>query len=131
MPRTILAAMAISALLAGQAVADAAGDAEAGRRVFNQCRACHTTEQGGRSTVGPNLHGVFGRAAGSLQGFRYSEPMREKGGGGLVWNGETLRAYIANPRAVVPGGSMTFAGLRNEQQITDLLAFLRQATGAN
>lgn len=131
MTRTIFTAMAIGVLLAGQASAQGSGDAEAGRRVFNQCRACHTAEQGGRSTIGPNLHGLFGRTAGSVQGFRYSEPMREKGGGGLVWNNETLRAYIANPRSVVPGGSMTFAGLRNEQQITDLLAFLRHATGAN
>jgi len=127
----ILTSMAFGALLAGQAAAQGTGDAEAGRRVFNQCRACHTTEQGGRSTVGPNLHGVFGRTAGTVQGFRYSEPMREKGGGGLVWNDETLRAYVANPRQVVPGGSMAFAGLRNEQQVTDLIAFLRQATGAN
>lgn len=131
MMRMILTAMAFGALLAGQAAAQGAGDAEAGRRVFNQCRACHTTEQGGRSSVGPNLHGVFGRTAGAVQGFRYSEPMREKGGGGLVWNDETLRAYIVNPRQVVPGGSMVFAGLRNEQQVTDLIAFLRQATGAN
>lgn len=131
MTRTPFALAALATLLAAPTFAQGAGDAEAGRRVFNQCRACHTTEQGGRSTVGPNLHGVFGRTAGTLAGFRYSEPMREKGSGGLVWNDETIRAYVANPRAVVPGGSMSFPGLRNEQQITDLVAFLRQATGAN
>lgn len=131
MTRIAFAAAALATLLATPAAAQGAGDAEAGRRVFNQCRSCHTTEQGGRSTVGPNLHGIFGRTAGTLSGFRYSEPMREKGSGGLVWNDQTIRAYVANPRAVVPGGSMSFPGLRNEQQITDLIAFLRQATGAN
>lgn len=127
----LLAALAMTALFAVPAAADESGEEEAGRRVFNQCRACHTTEQGGRSSVGPNLNGLFGRTAGTLAGFRYSDPMRERGAGGLVWNEETLRAYVANPRAVVPGGSMVFAGIRNERQITDLIAFLRRATGAH
>lgn len=108
----------------------AAQDAAAGQRVFNQCRACHTVDQGGRNGVGPNLHGIFGRRAGSIEGFRYSAPMRAKAGEGLTWNEDTLRAYIADPKAVVPAGSMSFAGVRNPQQLNDLIAYLRQATGA-
>jgi len=87
-------------------------------------------EQGGRNGVGPNLHGLFGRPAGSLEGFRYSAPMRAKGEGGLVWSAETLAPYLENPREVVPGTSMAFAGLRQEAQRNDVIAYLRQATGA-
>lgn len=130
MIRMTLAALAIGLLAVGSARA-ADGDAEAGKRVFNQCRACHTTEAGKRSPVGPNLHGVFGRTAGTEEGFRYSAPMREKGAGGLVWNDETLRAYITNPKAVVPGGSMVFPGIRNQKQLDDLLAFLHKEAGGN
>ena len=108
----------------------AAQDAAAGQRVFNQCRACHTVEQGGRNGVGPNLHGVFGRRAAAVEGFRYSAPMRQKAEGGLIWTEENLRPYLQNPREVVPGTAMAFAGLRNEQQLNDLITYLKQATGA-
>ena len=122
---------ALAALLLLAAPVARAQDAAAGQRVFAQCRACHTLNEGGRNGVGPNLWQVFGRRAGSVEGFRYSAAMRERGAAGLMWNAETLRAYVMEPRAVVPGGSMTYAGLRNEQQLADLIAYLRQATGAN
>lgn len=122
--------IAAAAILIGFALPAAAQDADAGQRVFNQCRACHTVEQGGRNGVGPNLHGIFGRRAASVEGFRYSAAMRAKGEEGLVWQEATLRPYLEAPRTVVPGGSMTFAGLRNEQQMNDLIAYLRRATGA-
>lgn len=105
-------------------------DAAAGQRVYNQCRACHTIDQGGRHGVGPNLHGIFGRKAAAIEGFRYSASIREKAAEGLTWTEETLRAYIANPKAVVPAGSMSYVGLRNEQQMNDLIAYMRQASGA-
>jgi cytochrome c len=123
----ICAAMFVVAPLASVAAQEATGDVEAGRRVANQCRACHTFEQGGPNRVGPNLHSVFGPPAGSIANFRYSPAMRQRADGGLVWNDENLRAYLRDPKAVVPNGTMAFPGLRNnEQQITDLLAFLRQ-----
>lgn len=102
-----------------------AQDAAAGQRVFNQCRACHTINEGGRNGVGPNLHGVWERPAGSIQGFRYSAGMQTVAQAGLVWNEDNLRRYLAAPREVVPGGSMAFAGIRNEQQLNDLLAYLQ------
>lgn len=123
----LAAAAALAMAPLGGAVAQ---DADAGARVFNQCRACHTINQGGRNGVGPNLHGVWGRAAGSIEAFRYSAPMRAKAGEGLVWNADNLRAYLTDPKAVVPGGSMSFAGIRNEQQLNDLLAFLERASTA-
>lgn len=107
-----------------------AQDADAGARVFNQCRACHTINQGGRNGVGPNLYGVWGRAAGSIEAFRYSAPMRAKAGEGLTWTADNMRAYLTDPKAVVPAGSMSFAGIRNEQQLNDLLAYLERASTA-
>ena len=120
----------VGALLLALPTMASAQDAAAGQRVFNQCRACHTVEQGGRNGVGPNLHGIFGRRAGSIEGFRYSAPMRAKASEGLAWDEATLRAYITDPKVVVPAGTMSFPGLRNEQQLNDLMAYLRQATGA-
>ena len=102
-----------------------AQDADAGQRVFNQCRACHSIDQGGRNGVGPNLWAVVGRKAGIIEGFRYSASLKEKAEAGLTWDEDTLRAYITNPKAVVPAGSMSYPGLRNEQQLNDLLAFLK------
>ena len=116
----VLAAAAI-----GFAPAAQAQNADAGRTVYNQCRACHTIEAGGRNGVGPNLHGVFGRKAGEVQGFRYSANLRTLAEGGLTWNEENLRRYLTNPKDVVPQGSMAFAGIRNPQQLNDLIAFLQ------
>lgn len=123
----MLAAAALAMAPLGGAVAQ---DADAGARVFNQCRACHTINQGGRNGVGPNLYGVWGRAAGSIEAFRYSAPMRAKAGEGLTWTEANLRAYLTDPKAVVPAGSMSFAGIRNEQQLNDLLAYLQRASTA-
>jgi cytochrome c len=126
MSRRIVVPLAAFLLAAGPAFAQEAGDAAAGQKVFNQCRACHTINAGGRNGVGPNLHGVVSRKAGAVEGFRYSASMKEKADGGLTWNEENLRAYIANPKAVVPAGSMSYPGLKNEQQMKDLLAYLKQ-----
>lgn len=125
-PRPIQILAALLAFSAAPAFAqDAAGNAEAGQRVFNQCRACHSINQGGRAMVGPNVFGIVGRRAGSFEGFRYSRPMHEKHEQNFVWNLDNLRAYIRNPRDVAPGGSMSFPGLCNEQQLNDLLAYLQ------
>jgi len=122
--------MAAAALALAPMSGAVAQDADAGARVYNQCRACHTINQGGRNGVGPNLYGVWGRAAASVEGFRYSAPMRAKATQGLVWNEANMRAYLIEPRALVPGTSMSFAGIRNEQQMNDLLAFLQRASTA-
>ncbi len=131
----LLAAMPLAPLagaMAAGAAEPAAGDPRSGERVFaTQCRACHSIEQGGHNRLGPNLHDVFGRRAGAAPGFRYSRAMRAKAEAGLVWDADTLRAYLANPRAVVPGTAMTFVGLRNERQIADLLAYLERASAAD
>ena len=120
--RLLLPALAVLAL--GFAPAAQAQNAEAGRTVYNQCRACHTIDAGGRNGVGPNLHAVVGRRAGAVEGFRYSAPMRTAAEGGLTWTPENLDRYLTNPKDLVPGGSMAFAGLRNEQQRKDLIAWM-------
>jgi cytochrome c len=102
------------------------GDAAAGQRVFNQCRACHQIENNGRNGVGPNLHGVVGRRAASIEGFRYSANMRQLAEGGLTWDDANLRRYLTNPKDLVPQGSMAFPGLRNPTQLNDVIAYLKQ-----
>jgi len=120
--RLMLPALAVLAL--GFTPAAQAQNADAGRTVFNQCRACHTIDAGGRNGVGPNLHGIVDRRAGAVEGFRYSANMRTLAEGGLTWTPENLNRYLANPKDVVPQGSMAFAGLRNDEQRANLLAFL-------
>lgn len=124
-----LLASVILLCAASAAAQDAGGDAAAGQRVFNQCRTCHTIDAGGRAGVGPNLHGVIGRRAAAIEGFRYSPSMRQRAEGGLTWTEDNLRAYLRNPKEVVPAGTMSFPGLRNDQQLNDLIAYLRQQQG--
>jgi cytochrome c len=128
LPAVAQDAAAPAAPAADAAPAAAAADpaqVASGQRVFNQCRACHVIDNNGRNGVGPNLYGIVDRPAGTVQNFRYSANLRERAAAGLVWNEETLRAYITNPKAVLPTGSMSFPGLRNEQQLNDLIAYLK------
>ena len=109
------------ALLASVANAASAADPEAGQKVFKtQCGACHSPVAG-KKLVGPSLFGVVGRKAGSVPGFRYS-PANQKSG--ETWDAATLDTYLKNPRGMVPGTSMTYAGLKNDTQRADLIAYL-------
>jgi cytochrome c len=122
---TRLALSLCASLIVLAAPAARAQDAAAGQPVFNQCRACHVIENNGRNGVGPNLHGVVGRRAASIENFRYSANMRSLGEGGLVWTPENLDRYLTNPKDLVPQGIMSFAGIRNDQQRADLIAYLQ------
>ncbi|MBR0653984.1 cytochrome c family protein [Roseomonas arctica] len=104
------------------------GDADSGQRIFNQCRACHTIEAGGRNGVGPNLNGIYNRAAGQRENFRYSANLREQAAAGLTWNDATLTRYLTNPKDVLPQGAMSFPGLRQPQQVADVIAFLQRSS---
>ncbi len=109
----------------GPAASHEHGDAEAGARVFKSCKSCHQVGEGARDRIGPALNGIFGRAAGSVEGFRYSTGMQRENADGLVWTWETLDAYIENPRALVSKTRMSFRGLKDPQKRADLLAYLR------
>ncbi|WP_421997164.1 c-type cytochrome [Reyranella sp.] len=117
--------VAVTVGIAGQAAAQSP-DTARGQRLFNQqCRACHTLEKGGASPAGPNLHGLFGRKAGTAEGYEFSEAMIKSG---IVWDEETVAEYSRNPKGKVPGTKMVFAGVRPPAQTPDLVAYLKQAT---
>lgn len=102
-------------------------DVAKGKRVFNKCKACHNLKAG-KNGIGPSLHGLFGRKAGTAENYRYSKAMEQAGEKGIVWNEDTLSEYLKKPRAYVKGTKMTFAGLKKESDIENLLAFLKEAT---
>ncbi|WP_026379261.1 c-type cytochrome [Afifella pfennigii] len=104
------------------------GDPAAGEKVFKECRSCHQVGAGARNGIGPHLDKLFGRQAGSLEGFAYSLSLRRKGSQGLVWNEETLDIYLSKPQAYVPGTRMSFRGMPDEQARHDLIAYLREAS---
>jgi cytochrome c len=103
------------------------GEDQTGARVFLRCRACHVADAP-TNRVGPHLVGIFGRRAGTVEGFRYSDALAESG---IVWDDDSLSAFLADPRGFVPGNRMAFAGLRVEQEILDLLAYLRVVAGSS
>jgi cytochrome c len=103
-----------------------AADLAAGARIFARCRICHTVAAGAPSTVGPNLHGLFGRRAGSLGDYDYSPAMKQSG---IVWNDATLAKFLHDPKAFIPGGKMGFPGIDDAGEIRSLLAYLKEATG--
>ncbi len=116
---TAAAAIITTGLLAGAAVAE--GDPAAGERVFRQCQACHVIDAE-QNRVGPHLVGIFGRPAGAVAGFNYSPAMANSG---IVWDEETIAAYLADPRGYISGNRMAFAGLRNPEQIADVIAYMK------
>lgn len=114
-----------AALAAFGAPAMADGDADAGKKVFNKCKACHTLEEG-KNKVGPSLHGVIGRPAGSIEGFKYSSAMKESG---LTWDEATLAKFLTKPKALVAKTKMTFPGLKKEDDIENVIAYLKANGG--
>lgn len=101
-----------------------AADAASGERLFQQCKTCHTVEKGGKNGVGPNLSGVFGRLAGAAEGFGYSDAMKSAG---FVWDEARLAQYVKDPKKFLPGNKMAFVGLKRQEQIDDLIAYLKEA----
>ncbi|KAA5804134.1 cytochrome c family protein [Alkalicaulis satelles] len=106
-------------------VAGLTGNPQAGRRVFVQCQTCHVMDEGVNRT-GPSLYGIFGRTAGTVEGFRYSAANRDSG---VVWDAEVMFEYLENPRRFMPGTNMVFPGIRNEQQRADLIAWMKENGG--
>ena len=103
-------------------------DAANGEDLFKKCRVCHDVGADAKNKIGPRLHGVFGRKAGTVEGFKYSEAMLEAGVKGLEWNEEAVGKYLENPRAFVPGNKMAFPGLKDEADRKDIIAYLLSTT---
>ena len=109
------------AIAAGAARAD--GDAGRGEKKFEECAACHKLEPAADS-VGPDLHGVFGRKAGTLADFRYSPALKRSG---ITWTPQAVDTFIADPQAAVPANRMPYAGLPDAADRADLIAYLQKA----
>lgn len=115
----------LAILATGTAMAD--GDPAKGEKVFKRCQACHVANSD-QNRVGPGLKGLFGRTAGTHEGFNYSDAMKEKGQEGLVWNDETLGKYLEDPKSYIPKNKMAFPGLKKEDEREDVIAYLKEAT---
>ena len=117
---TLFGTAVLAASLFGAMPAQADGDAAAGKKVFNKCRACHEAETD-KDKVGPSLMTVYGRTAGTLESYlsKYSANMKELGAGGLVWDDANLTAYLRNPKEVVPKGKMS------DEDLANVIAYLK------
>ena len=104
-----------------------AADIENGKRKFALCRSCHTLAEGGPNMTGPNLYGIFGHKAGSHGDYAHSDALK---GSGIVWDGAQMDKWIADPKAMVPGNKMTFLGIKDAKDRTDIIAYLMVETGA-
>ena len=105
--------------------AEAGGDPEHGEMLYRQCKACHQIGAGAVDRIGPHLNGIFDLQAGQSDGFRYSEGFQRAAANGLVWNYDTLDAFIEDPRALVSRTRMSFRGISDQRDRDDLLAYLR------
>ena len=114
------ASLTAALLLAATRLACAEGDAARGEKRYEECAACHALETG-KESVGPDLHGVFGRKAGEAADFRYSPALKRSG---ITWDEHTIETFIADPQAVIPGNRMPFAGIPDTSARADLIAYL-------
>jgi cytochrome c len=109
--------------LGASAGAARAQDAAAGEHVFVKCKACHQVGDGAHNMVGPSLNGIVGRHSGIYPDYSYSEANKNSG---LTWDETTLKEYLKNPRAKIPGTKMAFAGLPSDTDIDNVIAYLKQ-----
>src|SRR6516165_11117745 len=116
--KRILSAAILLAIGAGPGFAQ---DAAEGEKVFAVCKACHQVGDNAKNAVGPTLNGLIGRKAGSVEGFNYSEANKASG---ITWDEATFSEYIKDPKAKIPGTKMAFAGVKDEQKIKNLIAYL-------
>lgn len=118
----LLVPAALLIVLSASQVANAQ-DLSAGERSFNKCRACHQVGETAKNGVGPELNGLFGRHTGAVEGYSYSAANK---GANITWDEATFAEYIKDPKGKIPGTKMVFAGIKNEKEVADLTAFLKQ-----
>ena len=124
MKRYVMAAVAAFGMSAFTTCASAQS-AENGEAVFKVCKACHQVGPSAKNAVGPVLNGIVDRKAGSIEGYNYSDANKEAGAGGLVWTEEKLVAYLEKPATFMPKTKMAFAGIKDEADRKDLVAYLK------
>jgi len=123
--------IAVAALLFGSVTFALAGDLAAGQKVYAKCKACHMVGPDAKNKVGPTLNGVVGRQWGTVEGFKYSDGkdgtlLVITGAEPMTWNIETLTAYLRKPKDVIPKGKMSFAGLKKDEDIENVIFYLAQ-----
>ncbi len=122
--RTVMLGTVVLVGAALVATAASAAGPEAGEKAFKKhCAACHTVDAG-KNRVGPSLHGIFGRKAGQVQGFKYSDANAKSG---ATFDDAYLDKYLTDPKGTMPGNKMVFNGVKNEQERKDLIEFLKAA----
>ena len=119
----LIHALSAAAVLALTSSAFAAGDPDAGAKVFNKCKACHQIGPGAKNVVGPELNGLSGRKTGSVEGYNYSDANKNSG---ITWDEATFLEYISGPQKKIPGTKMTFAGIPDETDRNNLWAYISQ-----
>jgi cytochrome c len=107
------------------AAAHADGDPVKGRMQFGPCSSCHLTQESDETKIGPNLHNVFGRKAGTRPEYMYSDAVRASG---VIWSEDTLRKWIKKPTDFIPGTKMPFPGYDKEDWVENVIAYLKDAT---
>jgi len=125
-PTKLAPIVSLLAVLAMPALAQD-GDAAKGEKVFKKCKACHAVGEGAKNKVGPILTGIVGSAAGLNPDFKYSKAMKAAAEEGLVWDNENLIAYLTKPKDFLKGTKMSFAGLKKEEDIANVLAYIQAA----
>ena len=120
---TVRTLIVTAVLITASTATGLAQDVEKGQTAFKMCLACHSIGPGAKNKIGPELNGLDGRKAGTVAGFSYSDANKNSG---IVWNEANFKEYIKDPRAKVPGTKMIFAGVKNEQEVNDLWAYLKQ-----
>jgi cytochrome c len=120
--RQLSFSIAGAALIASVGAA-AAQDAAAGEKVFAKCKICHQIGEGAKNLVGPALNGVVGRKAGTYPDYHYSDANKNSG---ITWDEATLKEYLRDPKAKVPGTKMVFPGLKSDEDIANVIAYLKQ-----
>lgn len=110
-------------LMAAPAFAD--GDPDDGEKVFRKCKTCHMVGEDAVNRTGPALNGIINAPAAQVPDFKYSNALIAAAADGLVWDEESLTTYLTKPKDMIPGGKMTFAGLRKDDDIEDVIAYLK------